>query len=77
MIKIVTLKQLKEELITDDIAFLYKDKNYVICPLEKFYAGEAGNIEDDNSFDTFEDMVDNWVIQGKPLKEIISQIKLL
>lgn len=73
----VTLEQLKEELVTDDIAFSYKDKNYVICPLEKFYAGESGNDEDDNSFDTFEEMVNSWIIEGKPLRDIIDKIKLL
>ncbi|MCM8710533.1 hypothetical protein M2651_05770 [Clostridium sp. SYSU_GA19001] len=73
----VTLKQLEEELITNDIAFSYKDKDYVICPLEKIYVGEAGNVGDNNSFDTFEEMANNWIIQGKALKDIISEIELL
>lgn len=71
------LKQLKSELETDDIVFVYKDKDYVINPLDKLYAGEAGNNEDDNSFDSFEDMADNWIIQGKKLKDIVKDIELL
>lgn len=47
------LQQLKEELYTNDISFEYKDKNYVINPMDKFYAGEAENNEDGNQFDTF------------------------
>lgn len=71
------LEDLKIELETDDISFSYKDKEYSICPLNKIYAGECCNDEDNNSFDTFEEMVDNWIIDGKTLKDIINDIKLL
>ncbi|MEG2354258.1 MAG: hypothetical protein RSB70_06470 [Clostridium sp.] len=71
------LRQLESELETDDVVFAYRDKEYVINPLEKFYAGEAGNGGDDNSFDNFEDMADKWIIQGKKLKDIVKDIKLL
>lgn len=73
----VSLKQLHDELITNDISFSYKDKEYVICPLNKFCVGEAGNDEDNQSFDTFDDMISNWIIEGRPLKDIVDQIKLL
>ncbi|UPA31894.1 hypothetical protein L0P85_07065 [Terrisporobacter glycolicus] len=71
------LKQLKEDLYTNDVSFQYNDKDYVINPLDKFYAGEAGNSEDDNEFDTFEDMAENWIIEGKKLKDIVKFIKLI
>ena len=73
----MNLKQLKEALYTNDVSFQYKDKDYVINPLDKFYAGEAGNSKDDNEFDTFEDMAENWIIEGKKLKDIVKFIKLI
>lgn len=73
----MNLKELKEELYTNDIAFEYKGKDYVINPMDKFYAGEAGNNKDDNQFDTFEDMAENWTIEGEKLKDIIKFIKLI
>jgi hypothetical protein len=76
MIKIVNLKQLESELETNDISFSYKGEEYVICPLDKFYAGEAGN-DDDKSFVSFDEMVNKWVIQGHIFKDIIPEIELL
>ncbi|KEH84784.1 hypothetical protein Z965_12055, partial [Clostridium novyi A str. BKT29909] len=63
---------------TDDITFYYKDKEYVICLLnDKYYTGEAGNDEDENEFNSFMDMADNWIIQGEKLKDIVKYIKLI
>jgi hypothetical protein len=73
----MTLDKLKSELETDDVSFSYNDKEYSICPLDKLYAGECLSDKDDSSFDTFEDMVENWIIQGKALKDIVADIKLL
>lgn len=72
------LEDLKRETETDDIIFSYNNKSYVICLLgEKYNAGESGNDEDDNSFDTFEEMANKWNIEGKKLKDIVNDIKLL
>lgn len=73
----MALDELKEALVTNDIAFNYNGRDYVICPLDKFYAGEAGNPDDDNSFDTFEEMAEKWLIEGSPLNAIVGKIELL
>ncbi|KEH96853.1 hypothetical protein Z962_05655 [Clostridium botulinum C/D str. BKT12695] len=74
----MNLKDLKYQSETDDITFHYKDKEYVICLLnDKYYTGEAGNDEDENEFNSFMDMADNWIIQGKKLKYIVKYIKLI
>ncbi len=71
------LKQLKEALYTNDVSFEYNDKDYVINPLDKFYVGEAGNNEDNHEFDTFEDMEENWIIEGIKLKDFVSEIEFI
>ena len=72
------LDDLKYQSETDDITFNYKDKEYVICLLkDKYYSGEAGNDKDDNSFDSFEDMANNWIIQGNKLKDIVKDIEVI
>lgn len=72
------LEQLKEELETNDIAFNYKDRTYVICPWgsEQFSAGPGGS-DENYDFDGFDKMATDWLIEGKPLKEIINEITLL
>ncbi|MDU2283359.1 hypothetical protein [Clostridium sp.] len=70
------IEDLKGELETNDISFSYNNKEYSICPLDKIYAGECLN-DDDNSFDTFEEMINNWIVDGKKFKDIIKDIKLL
>ncbi|WP_300347845.1 hypothetical protein [Clostridium sp.] len=72
------LNDLKYQSETDDIKFNYKNKEYVICLLRgKYYSGEAGNDKDDNSFDSFEDMADKWIIQGKSLKDVVKDIEVI
>ena len=72
------LDDLKYQSENDDITFNYKDKEYVICLLKgKYCCGEAGNDEDDNIFDSFEDMANNWIIQGNKLKDIVKDIGVI
>lgn len=71
------IEDLKGELETNDISFSYNNKEYSICPLDKIYAGECLNDDDDNSFDTFEEMINNWIVDGKKFKDIVEKIKLL
>ncbi|MHB9909246.1 MULTISPECIES: hypothetical protein [Clostridium] len=71
------LEQLKYQSETDDITFNYKDKEYVICLLkDKYYAGEAEK-EDDNVFNSFDDMANKWIIQGNKLKDIVEKIEVI
>ncbi len=74
----MNLDNLKYQSETDDITFRYQEKEYVICLLKgKYFCGEAGNDEDDNIFDSFEDMADNWIIQGNKLKDIVKNIEVI
>lgn len=54
--------------------FIYKDKEYAVCLInDKYCTGEAGN----NEFDSFDNMANKWMIQGKLLKGIIEDIEVL
>ncbi|KEI96564.1 hypothetical protein N496_15365 [Clostridium botulinum A2B3 87] len=71
------LERLKYQSETDDITFNYKDKEYVICLLkDKYYVGEAEK-EDDNVFNSFDDMANNWIIEGSKLKDIVEKIEVI
>lgn len=72
------LEQLKEELETNDILFDYAGKMYVICPWgsERYLAGPGGP-SDGQEFVGFDNLANGWLIEGKPLKDIIDKIILL
>lgn len=74
----MTLKELKYISETDDIMFKYKEKCYVICLLnDKYCTGESGNDEDNQKFHSFEDMGENWIIQGENLGKIVKYIEIV
>lgn len=64
--------------ICNDLTFEYNDKRYVICLLNDGYnVGEDGNDDNDNVYKTFDDMIENWIIEDKKLKEIVKDIKVI
>lgn len=72
------LEQLREDLETNDIVFDYAGQMYVICPWgsERYTAGPSGSI-DDQDFIGFDNLINSWLVEGKPLKDILSDITLL
>lgn len=74
----MTLKELKYMSETDDIMFKYKEKCYVICLLnDKYCTGESGNNDDNQEFNSFEEMSKNWIIQGQSLGAIVNCIEIV
>lgn len=78
------LDDFKENVITDDIAFRYKEKEYFIFLFNKgFTVGTYGSDDDigfnnyDDVYKNREDMFSNWMIQGKRLKDIIEDIEVI
>lgn len=72
------LELLKEALITNDIIFSYKGVDYVICPWTKDSLSVCtAGCDDNQDFAGIEDMFNNWLIEGKPLKDIVDDITLL
>lgn len=68
----------KEMLQYNEPTFGYAGYDYSICsPDGKYYVWAEDNPEDaDLSFDSADDLLDNWVIQGKPLRLILPDIEL-
>ncbi|MBS5344281.1 MAG: hypothetical protein KHX91_06980 [Clostridium sp.] len=56
--------------------FTYNGKEYSIChPEDKYYVTAEDRPEDaELEFNSPDDLLDNWIIQGKSLGEICEQI---
>lgn len=71
-------KKFEEILSYNEPTFGYKGKDYTICsPNGKFYVWAEDSPNDENlEFNDYEDLINNWIIQGKPLKSILDEIEL-
>ena len=65
-----------EMLYFNEPTFIYNGKEYSIChPENKYYVTSEDNPKDaELEFNSPDDLLDNWVIQGKLLREICKQI---
>lgn len=72
----MTVDQFKESLQYNEPDFGYKGKEYSICsPNGKFYVIAEDNPDDSNlEFESIDELLDNWIIQGKTLREIVPDI---
>lgn len=61
-----------------DIEFSYKGKSYIILPWVKegIVIGEQ-NKDNDSIYKTSRELVDNYKIDGKLIKDIIGEIKII
>lgn len=77
------IESFKDEVLVNDIGFIYLDKEYSIIMDNNSYIAvdsddNATNFNHYNDvYKDLEDLLDNWTIEGKPLKEIVGNIKLL
>ena len=71
-------EQLREELYTNDVSFNCRGEDYVVCSFDgqTMSIATAGTL-DDQDFDSFEEMLDGWMIDGHPLREVIEEIIFL
>lgn len=74
----MTRSQFIEMLGYNEPSFGYNGKEYSICsPDGNFYVTSEDNPSDlELIFSSADDLLDHWIIQGKPLCEILSQIDL-
>lgn len=74
----MTLEQFVQMLSCNEPDFQYMGGEYSICsPNGKYYVTSSDNPSDiDLEFDTLDDLLNNWIIKGKPLREILSDIIL-
>lgn len=79
-----TIDEFKEIMFINDITFKYNGKSYYIFQgTNSCIVGEDGNDKKEivfnkykNVSDNIDDTLNNWIIDEKPLKTIISEIKL-
>lgn len=70
------VEDLKEFTMINDTSFFLDEKEYYIFLLNDGYnVGEYGK-EENQIFKTFDDMLNNWKIKNKPLKELLDKIEL-
>lgn len=80
----MTIDQFKENTITNDLSFFYHDKEYFIFLLnDGYHVGQYNNESNNRVFGKhkdidkdFNDMIENWIIEDKSLKNIINEIKM-
>lgn len=80
----MTIDNIKEITMLNDISFNYKDKEYFIFLLNDGYnVGQYGNESKDITFgkhknaeENFNDMIENWIIDGDPLIKLIDKIQI-
>lgn len=60
-----------------DIVFAYRGKNYFICPMKRneLHAGQA--YQEATIFDTIEALLEGFMVEGRPLKEILLELEIL
>jgi len=74
-----TVDELIEEIDNNfDIEFEYAGKQYSICPTGKGPSiAERNNEETYMTFINGSDLVEKYLINGKPLKDIVQEVKVI
>ena len=61
-----------------DVEFSYNGKEYTLLAWieEGISVGEKNNDADDNVFTDYDDLMNNYFIDGKPFKSIVDEISI-
>lgn len=77
------VEDFKEISITSDVSFNFNGKEYFIFLLNDGYnVGQYDNNLDlvfgkyKSIDENFSDMFENWIIEGKPIKELLNEIEI-
>ena len=75
----MTITQFKEMLLYNEPSFSYHGKEYGICHPNDLFGVYAEDQPSDIelSFQNVDDLLDGWMIQGKPFREILPEIDLV
>lgn len=74
----MTVEKFKEIMPYNEPSFSYCGKEYSIChPKDTFYVWSEDRPEDSSlEFSDLDDLLDHWMIHGKPLRQILPDIDL-
>lgn len=68
-------EKLIEFLICNEPSFEYNGKEYGVCwPEGKYIAWEIGNEESEQHFETPEDLLSKWIIDGSKFEDIAVEV---
>lgn len=72
----MTVNEFKEMMLCNEPDFEYNGQVYSICcPDGKYCVTASDSPSDiDLEFDTLDDLLDNWMIQGQPMRSILADI---
>lgn len=72
------IDQFKDMIQYNEPSFGYNGQEYSICsPDGRFYVLSSDNPSDASlEFSSVDDLLDNWIIQGRPFKTILNHIEL-
>lgn len=73
----MTVKDFREMMMCNEPDFTYNGQEYSICsPDGKYYVMASDSPGDINlEFDTLDDLLGGWMIQGKTLQEVLPEIQ--
>ena len=74
----MTVEKFKELMVCNEPDFEYNGQEYSICwPDGKYYVTASDSPTDVGlEFETIDDLLDHWLIQGKPLRDILPDISI-
>ncbi|ERK30196.1 hypothetical protein [Clostridium intestinale] len=71
-------EKLKNEIEKNDVIFRYNNKYYSICYFRDKYSVYETDVEhSEQRFNSFEEMIENFNIEGKAFKDVIGEIILV
>lgn len=72
----MTVDRFRDIIRYNEPCFLYRGKSYSIChPTDVFYARRDDWPPDVGpSFKDVDDLLDHWIIEGRPFKEILPEL---
>lgn len=72
----MTIDAFKDMMVYNEPDFSYNGQNYSICcPDGKYYVTASDSPRDiDLVFNSLDDLLDNWIIQGEKLRQILPGI---
>ncbi|WP_315111453.1 hypothetical protein [Clostridium intestinale] len=71
-------EKLKNEIEKNDVIFRYNNKYYSICYFgDKYSVYETDVDYSEQRFSSFEEMIENFNIEGKAFKDVIGEIILV
>ncbi|OON98788.1 MAG: hypothetical protein ATN35_03610 [Epulopiscium sp. Nele67-Bin004] len=78
LINFKDLEDFKYQITTFDTTFFYKDREFIVCPLDKIYVCEA--LDDmskqiEEIFIDANDLLMNWKIDGISIEKLVDKFK--